>query len=122
MSSSTEWWSIGLGIGCVLIGLAILIVCISLSGVFARVGKTLDVVDRQIEALAPPVTTTLTHVGGIAGTADSTIARLGVVVAQLEVVAANATRTVGQVATSVNKAVTNLRGPKADDVTTGRYE
>ena len=119
MSSSAEWWSIGLGIGCVLIGLAVMIVCIALSGVLSRVGKTLDEVDRQLAALGAPVATTLTHVGGIANTADSTIARLGVVVAQLEGVAANATRTVGQIGSAVNNVATNLRRPKSDDVTTG---
>lgn len=119
MTSSTEWWSIGLGIGCVLIGLAVLIVCIALSGVLSRVGKTLDAVDLQISALGQPVATTLNHVGGIANTADLAIARLGVVVAQFEGLASNATRAAANVAGTVSDYTSKLRRPKPDDVTTG---
>ncbi len=117
MSSTTQWWSIGIGIGCVLIGLAIMIVCIALYNVLSRVGKTLDEVDRQLSALGAPVATTLTHVGGIANTADSTLARAGIAVAQLETVAAKATRLATQLGTVVSGVTSGLRRPKPDDAT-----
>lgn len=115
MTSQAEPWSIGVGIMTVLIGLGILLVCLRLGGLLGRVGKTLDEVDRQIAALGTPVATTLTHVGGIADTADSTIARLGVAIAQLEVVAANAGKTASQVGRIVNSVASNLRRPKSPD-------
>ncbi len=116
MTSTTEWWSVGIGIGSVLIGIAILLVCIALTNVLSRVGKTLDEVDRQIAALGVPVATTLTHVGGIANTADSTLARAGLAVAQLEAVAAKATAMASQIGTAVGNFTSGLRRPKTDDV------
>ncbi len=112
MTSQVEWWSVGIGLMGVLFGLAVLIVCLRLGGLLGRLGKTLDEVDRQLAALGAPVATTLTHVGGIADTADSTIARLGVAIAQLEVVAANAGKTASQVGQVVNNVANNLRRPK----------
>ncbi len=114
MSASAQWWSIGIGIGCLLVGLGILIACVQLGGLLSRVGRTLDEVDRQIAALGAPVATTLTHVGGIADTADSTIARLGLAVASLEHVAGSATRTANQIGTVVNNVASGLRR-KVDD-------
>lgn len=105
MGASTDWWSIGLGLGCVLVGLGIMVVCFRLAGLLSRVGRTLDEVDRQIAAVGAPVATTLSHVGGIADTADATIARLGVAVASLESVASGATRTANQ----IGNVVTSLR-------------
>ena len=81
------------GIGVLLAGLGILILCLRAGGLFTRLGKTLDEVDRQIDSLSAPVATTLTHVGGIADTADTTLARLAAVVGQLENVASGATKT-----------------------------
>jgi hypothetical protein len=72
-------------------------------------GKTLDEIDRQIPALSTPIATTLTHVGGIADTADATIARLGVAVGQLESVAAGATRTANTISTLVSTVAENVR-------------
>jgi hypothetical protein len=72
-------------------------------------GKTLDEIDRQIPALSTPIATTLTHVGGIADTADATIARLGVAVGQLESVAAGATRTANTIGTLVSTVAENVR-------------
>jgi len=118
LSSTTQWWSVGIGIGSVFIGVAILLVCIALMNVLSRLGKTLDEVDRQIATLGVPVATTLTHVGGIANTADSTLARAGVAVAQLESVAAKATNIAAQIGTAVNNVVSGLRRSKPDDATT----
>ena len=75
------------GVGVLLIGIGVFIVCSALARTFARVNGTLDEVDRQIAALSRPVVDTLTHVGGIADTADETVARLGAVVGKLEDVA-----------------------------------
>lgn len=115
MSSTTEWWSLGIGIGSLFIGIAILIVCIALTNVLSRLGKTLDEVDRQIATLGVPVATTLTHVGGIANTADSTLARAGLAVAQLESAAGKATSMAAQLGTVVNNFVSGLRRSKPDD-------
>jgi len=118
LSSSTEsWsiaWSLGIGIGSVLIGLGVLILCLRAGALLVRIGRTLDEVDRQIPALSAPIATTLTHVGGIADTADLTVARLGVVVGQLEGVAASATRTAGTLGSMVANAATSWRRPKSD--------
>lgn len=117
MTSSPEWWSIawsvGVGIGSVLIGLGIFVLCVRAGALLVRIGRTLDEVDRQIPVLSAPIATTLTHVGGIADTADVTLARLGVAVGQLEGVAASATRTVGTIGSMVSSA-TSFRKSKPD--------
>ena len=107
-----EPWSIGVGAGVFLIGLGIFILCTRIGGLFGRLDKTLDEIDRQIPALSAPIATTLTHVGGIADTADVTIARLGVAVAQLEGVAASATKTAAGVGTIVANVSAGLRKNK----------
>jgi hypothetical protein len=94
------------------------VLCFSAGRLIVRFGKTLDQVDRQIPALSEPIATTLTHIGGIADTADSTIARLGVAVGQLETVAAGATKTASTIGTIVNNVATNARKSKADTMTT----
>ncbi len=118
MSSSTEWWSIswsvGVGVMAVLIGLGVLILCMRAGALLTRIGRTLDEVDRQIPVLSAPIATTLTHVGGIADTADSTLARLGVAVGQLEGVAAGASRTASTLGSLVATAASGLRKPKGD--------
>jgi len=114
LTSSIEWWSIGVGLMGLLIGLGIFLLCLRAAGLLGRLEKTLDEVDRQIPALSAPVVTTLTHVGGIADTADTTIARLGVVVGRLEDVAGKATTTVGSIAQAVSSFTQSLRRPKVD--------
>ena len=114
MNFPTDWWStfwpIGAGLGVFLIGLGFFVLCVRTGGLIARLGKTLDQVDKQIPDLSEPIATTLTHIGGIADTADSTIARLGVAVGQLENVAAGATKTANTIGTIVNNVATNARG------------
>jgi hypothetical protein len=107
--STADSWSIGVGIGVFLIGLGIFVMCLRTAGLITRLGKTLDEIDRQIPALSTPIATTLTHVGGIADTADATIARLGVAVGQLENVAAGATKTANTIGTLVNTVAANVR-------------
>ena len=102
-------WPILAGVCALLIGLGIFVVCLRLGGLIKRFHKTLDVFEEQIPALSDPVATTLTHVGGIANTADATIARLGVAVAQLETVAENATKTANQVGTIVSNVAAAMK-------------
>ncbi|MFY9779779.1 MAG: hypothetical protein WAJ85_04625 [Candidatus Baltobacteraceae bacterium] len=112
MIASPEQWTIalyaGVGLGALLIGLGVFVLCVRAGGLLGRVGRTLDEVDKQIGALSAPIATTLSHVEGIADTADTTIARLGSVVNQLENVAAGATKTanlINATLNSVNNAV-----------------
>lgn len=90
LSSAFDWsivLDIGVGLGVLLGGIGVFVVCSSLARVATRLNKTLDEVDVQIAALSGPVVRTLDHVGGIADTADATVARLGAVVGTLESVA-----------------------------------
>jgi uncharacterized protein YoxC len=72
------------GIAAFLVGLGVFIAMLALARTLRRVERTLDGVDEQVAALGKPVSQTLEHVGGIADTADRTIARLSVVVGSLE--------------------------------------
>jgi hypothetical protein len=112
LTSTIEWWSIGVAIMALLVGVGIFLVCLRAAELLGRVGKTLDEIDRQIPVLSAPIATTLTHVGGIADTADSTIARLGVAVGLLENVAASATKTAAGVGGIVANFANGLRRPK----------
>ena len=102
------FFSVAAGIGVLLIGIAILIVCSAVAGTLKRVNLTLDVVDRQVDALSAPVAQALGHVGGIADTADRTIARLGNVVGTLEGVAGGVVKTSGLASDAVNPAIVNI--------------
>jgi uncharacterized protein YoxC len=112
LSYTIEWWSIGVAVMALLVGLGVFILCLRAAGLLDRLSKTLDEVDRQIPVLSAPIATTLTHVGGIADTADSTLARLGIAVGQLEIVAASATKTAAGVAAIVSNFAANMRRPK----------
>jgi uncharacterized protein YoxC len=111
--ATPEQWSIalyaGVGLGALLVGLGVFVLCVRAGGLLGRVGRTLDEVDKQIGALSEPIATTLTHVGGIADTADTTIARLGSVVNQLENVAAGATKTANLINTTLNSVNNAVR-------------
>ncbi len=99
---------IGVGLGVLLIGAGVFVVCSSLAKLFARLNGTLDEVDRQIAAVSAPVVETLGHVGGIADTADATVARLGAVVGTLEGVAGGVGRTSKLATDAVTPALVNL--------------
>lgn len=112
LTGSTDWphliFSIGAGLGVLLIGIGVLVVCSAIAGTLRRVNTTLDEVDRQVAALSAPVAETLGHVGGIADTADSTIARLGAVVGTLETVANGVVKTSGLANDAVSPAIINV--------------
>jgi uncharacterized protein YoxC len=111
-SSGIDWphlaFSVGAGLGVLLIGIGILVACSALAGLLHRVNKTLDEVDRQIAALSAPVAETLGHVGGIADTADSTVARLSAVVGSLESVAGGVAKTSDLASRAVAPAIVNV--------------
>jgi len=105
LTAETDWphliFSVGAGLGVLLIGIGVLLVCQALAGTFRRLNGTLDEVDKQIAAISAPVAETLGHVGGIADSADSAVARLGAAVGVLEAVAGG----LGKASTLVGEAL-----------------
>ncbi len=85
--------NVGVGVGVLLVGIGALIAGLGLSRTLGRLNRTLDVVDVQVETLGRPIGQTLDHVGGIADTADQTLARLRGVVEALEGVAGSVSET-----------------------------
>ena len=111
MTGTFDWHIVldtGIGIGVLLIGVGIFVVCSALANFLKRLNGTLDEVDRQVGALAAPIVATLRHVDGIADTADVTIARLGGVVGSLESVAAGVSKTSALATNAVAPTIVNL--------------
>jgi ABC-type transporter Mla subunit MlaD len=81
---------------------------LALAKTLARVNMTLDEVDRQIAGLGTPVGATLTHVEGIAGTAEETLAKLGKAVASLEGAAGTVSSTTTLTKDALAPAIVNL--------------
>jgi|SRR5579862_668357 len=96
------------GSGIFLLGLGVFIAMLALAKTLKRLNVTLDGVDQQLENLGGPVTKTLGHVDGIAGTADETLARLGGVVKSLEEVAGNVTETAALTKSAISPAIVNV--------------
>ena len=115
-------WSIilylGVGIGVLLGGIGILFACVRLGNTFLRLHRTLDEVERQLGALSVPVAETLSHVGGIADTADVTLAKLSGVVGQIEKVAGSVSKTSTLVQDALAPSIVNL-GSTVSGVTAG---
>ena len=113
---TAESWPIalylGVGLGALLAGLGLFIVCLRAGALFRRLGKTLDEVDQQIGVMSGPIASTLTHVGGIADTADSTLARLAAVVSQLENVATGASKTANLIGSTLSGITSAMRKPR----------
>ena len=111
MTGTFDWHIVldaGIGIGVLLIGIGILVVCSALANLLKRLNGTLDEVDRQVSALSAPIAATLGHVDGIANTADVTIARLGAVVGSLESVAAGVSKTSALATNAIAPTIANL--------------
>jgi uncharacterized protein YoxC len=121
LSSGFDWaivLDVGVGVGVLIAGVGFFVVCSALAKTFARLNRTLDEVDVQIAALSAPVTETLKHVGGIADTADTTVARLGTVVGTLEGVAEGVGNTAKLASEAVAPALVNV-GATLTGVTAG---
>jgi uncharacterized protein YoxC len=95
------------GVGILLAGIGILLGMRALAGTLGRVNETLDRVDRQVENLSQPVGATLSHVDGIANTADQTLARLSGVVGSLEDVAGSVAQTAKLTKDALAPAIVN---------------
>ena len=121
MSSGFNWaiiLDIGVGVGVLLIGIGVFVMCSALAKVFTRLNGTLDEVDRQISTLSVPVVATLSHVNGIADTADATVAKLGAVVGTLEGVAGGVGNTAKLATEAVTPALVNV-GATLSGITAG---
>lgn len=122
VTSEIDWphlvFSVGAGLGVLLIGIGVLVFCSGIANFLRRLNGTLDEVDRQIGALSAPVAETLAHVGGIADTADATVARLSGVVGALETVASNAVKTSDLANRAVAPAIVNI-GATLTGITAG---
>ena len=122
VTSEIDWphlvFSVGAGLGVLLIGIGVLVFCSGIANFLRRLNGTLDEVDRQIAALSAPVAETLSHVGGIADTADATVARLSGVVGALETVASNVVKTSDLASRAVTPAIVNV-GAALTGITAG---
>lgn len=121
MSTGFDWAIVidaGVGIGAFLAGLGIFVGMRALAGTLSRVNVTLDELDRQIAGVGVPVTQVLSHVSGIADTADATVARLGGVVKSLEDVAGSVSSTAKLTQDAVSPALVNV-GAALSGVTAG---
>ena len=105
---------IAIGLASLLIGVGIFVASIRAGGLFKRFEGTLNEVDMQISTLSTPVVTTLTHVGGIADTADATLARLAAVVSQLENVASGATKTANLIGSTLSGVTSAMKSRSRD--------
>ena len=106
------------GLGVLLVGLGVFVVCSATAKLLARLNGTLDEVDRQIAAVSAPVVDTLGHVGGIADSADTAVARLGAVVGTLEGVAGGVGNTAKLATDAVAPALVNI-GATLTGITAG---
>jgi ABC-type transporter Mla subunit MlaD len=121
LSSGFDWaivLDVGVGVGLLLFGIGVFIVCSALARLFTRLNGTLDEVDRQLAAISGPVVETLGHVDGIAGTAETTVAKLGAVVTTLESVAASVGNTAKLASDAISPALVNV-GSTLAGVTAG---
>ena len=109
---------IGVGLGALLAGIGIFLGMRALASTLGRLNTTLDEVDRQIAGVGVPVSQMLTHVGGIADSADSTVARLSGVVKSLEDVAGSVASTAKLTQNAVSPALVNV-GATLSGVTAG---
>ena len=111
MSTGFDWSAfldVAGGVGAFLLGLGVFIAMMALARTLRRLEKTLDGLDEQVAALGKPVSDTLVHVGGIADTADQTIARLSGVVASLEQISTSLSNTAKLMHDALSPAIVNV--------------
>lgn len=105
-------WSIvldvGVGVGVFLLGVGTFVAMLRLAKVLARVGLTLDEVDRQLAGSGKPLGETLEHVSGIADTADEALARLSGVMKSFEDISGSVAGTVSLTKQAVSPAIVNV--------------
>lgn len=121
MTTGFDWAIVldsGVGLGALLAGIGIFVGMRALASTLGRLNTTLDEVDRQIAGVGVPVSQVLSHVGGIADTADSTVARLSGVVKSLEDVAGSVASTAKLTQNAVSPALVNV-GATLSGVTAG---
>lgn len=99
---------VGVGLGCLLAGVGVLVAFTRLGRLCTRVERTLDEVDRQVATISVPVTDTLSHIEGIAGTADATIAKVATIVQSVETVANSVAKTSNLAQHAVAPTLVNL--------------
>jgi uncharacterized protein YoxC len=104
----TAFLDVAGGVAAFLAGLGIFIAMAALARTLRRLDKTLDGIDEQVAALGKPVSETLAHVGGIADTADQTIARLSGIVGSLEQVAGSVAQSAKLTQEALNPAIVNV--------------
>ena len=111
MNGSGDWSILldaGVGAGALLIGIGLFIVCLRTAKILSKAADTIDTVDRQLVVLTPPIVQTLNHMGGIANTADSTLARLTTVVDAVEGLAGGVAKSANAAQSAVNPALANF--------------
>jgi uncharacterized protein YoxC len=78
--NSTEWGPLVLdvlaGVGALLVGIGALVAALALAKTLARLRTTLDGVDRQLENVGTPVTSTLSHVDQVTRSLEDTATTL----------------------------------------------
>ncbi|MEO9171417.1 MAG: hypothetical protein ABI282_03745 [Candidatus Baltobacteraceae bacterium] len=109
--TGTDWsivLDVGVGVGVLLMGVGVFVAMLALAKTLGRLNGTLNEVDAQIGNLGKPVGTALEHVGGIADTADQTLARLSGVVKSLEGVAGSVSQTASLLKDALSPAIVNV--------------
>lgn len=110
MTTDFNWaivLDVGVGLGVLILGIGVFIGMRAVAGTLARLNLTLDEVDRQLVGLGKPVNEALTALGGIADTADQTVARLSGAVKSLEDVAGSVAGTAKLTQNAIAPAIVN---------------
>jgi hypothetical protein len=100
------------------LGAGALYLAVRVGGVLERLDRTIADLDRQLASLSSPIVDTLSHVGGIADTADVTVAKIGNIVGALETVAGSLGKTANLAQSAVAPSLVNL-GAALTGITAG---
>ena len=121
MNTGFDWTAfldVAGGVGAFLAGLGIFLAMLSLARTFRRLNTTLDGIDEQLAALGKPAGETLAHVGGIADTADRTLAHASNIVGSVESVAESVARAGKAASDALTPSIVNL-GATLTGITAG---